>query len=440
MVERGVLSGAPRPSTPLALVEPTQGQQAQATAEAALARTECSETVTTITPVAAVAVPVDVELARLMVALGVPPAVVLTYWIARSMVAANANAGGRVPLADLRAALASAGLCAAGRTLDRWIARGQAAELWRVHGKGKRRELYIRGHRRLCAHFASRAAAERPAAAETNLPGKLWSVLELTGATLSAAAIIGKFWAAWYFTRERTHRLSHATDRDLWNRSRQQLNAARRAADVMTGRPGRVFHPHELAPERAYPAVFDGEHGVVVIPMTHAANAYTTTAAILTHRRARRSNHAAYAAAFDAFALQAALPHAPATDGAGPTARRVPESRLYFEHESPAENDKRARKAITRENTTTARARITERSLSANGDAADYFEQMVVGATVSAVPVPYHADGRRYVGRLSRRQEAAYLDQTGGLEHWRWQYAAPYREAVPRRLKREGCA
>jgi hypothetical protein len=393
---------------------------------------------------ALVGVPIDVELARLMVATGVTPAVVLTYWAARAAVSANVNAGGRIRLDVLTAALHRIGLFPAARTLDGWLKRGQAAELWRVHGKGKRRALYIRGHRRLCAHYTARAARERPAAVATNLPGKLWAVLEFDGSRLTAAAMLGKLWAAWYATRERTSRIAHATQRDLWNRTRLQLNAARAAAHVST-RPGYVTHPHGLPPAYAYPAAFERDNGsVIVLPMTRAANAYATPP-VYAHRRARRSNHAAYALSADTLDVYTAE-YAPAINGATGQPGRVPEGRVYFERAGVSDNFKRAARALRSERTDTARVLIGQRSLSRYGQLAPYYEQLDVTAdgsaqTLKTPAVNAHRAGRRFIGgRLTRRKEDAYFAVTGGRGRWRRAYTAPFADSVPRHRWEGVCA
>lgn len=391
-----------------------------------------------------VGVPVDVELARLMVATGVTPAVVLAYWAARAAVSENVNAGGRVKLDVLTAALHRIGLFPAARTLDTWLKRGEAAELWHVTGKGKRRTLYIRSHEKLCKEYTRRAARTRPAAVMTNLPGKLWAVLEFDGSRLTAAAMLGKLWAAWYGMRERTGRIAHATQRDLWNRTRLQLNAARAAADVST-RPGYVTHPHGLPPAHAYPAAFERENGgVIVLPMTRAANAYAVPP-LATHRRARRSNYAAYALSADTLAVYTAE-YAPAIDGATGQPGRVPESRVYFDNAGVSDNFKRAARALRSERTDTARVLIGQRSLSRYGQLAPYYEQLVVTAddsaqTLKTPAVNAHRAGRRFIGgRLTRRKEDAHFALTGGRGQWRMLYTAPFADNVPRRRLEGICA
>jgi len=387
-------------------------------------------------------IPLDVELARLMVASGVTPAIVLTYWIARAAVSDNANAGGRIRLTELTTALHRAGLRPAKRTLDNWIKRGEAAELWRSHGKGQRRALYIRGHRRLCAHYTAQTASARPAAVVTNLPGKLWAALELDGSPLTAADILGKFWQAWLTLHPRTNRLSHATERDLWNRSRLQLDAARRAV-YAARRGGYITHPHELPPAHAFPKGFKRENGIrEAIPTTWAANAYAFAPAPA-HRRARRSNYAAYTAA--AIALEThAHTHAPAIDGATGQPGRVPASRVYFERGNVSENARAAARAIARQRTDTARAKVGQRTPGAFAAPVDVYEQFVVsdGAPVLKTPAvtPYRTGRRWHSGMLTRADEDKLFGQHGGRAAMLARIHAPHGASVPRARMGGVCA
>lgn len=389
-------------------------------------------------------IPLDVELARLMVATGITPAVVLTYWAARAYVSEHARAGGRIRLADLTPVLHRMGLYPAARTLDTWLSRGETAGLWRVHGRGKRRALYIRGHRRLCAHFTARAAKTRPAAVATNLPGKLWAVVEFDGSKLTAAAMLGKLWAAWYAMHPRTHRISHATQRDLWNRSRHQLDEARRAVNAVR-RIGYNRHAHGLAPAYSFPKGVRFDNGIeVLIPTTYTANAYAVEP-VREYRRATRSNHAAYATAADMLDTHTDT-YAPAIDGATGQPGRVPNSRVYYGQGRVSENSRAANRAIARQRTDKARAKVGEFTPSPFAAAVDVYEEFVVTddgspCYVKTPPVGSRKVGRRWVSNtLSRKDEDELIARAGGREAVLKSYRAPHGGSVPRHHKGGLCA
>ena len=389
----------------------------------------------------------DIELSRLMVAVGVPLAVVHTYWAAAAIVRANERAGGRVKLDELRHALHRIGLHPAARTLDNWLKRGEG-ELWRVHGRGQRRVLYIRGHRRLCEHFTRRAARERPAAVETNLPGKLWAIVEFDGSPLDAAAMLGKLWAAWYGAHDRTHRISHATERDLWNRTRHQLDEARRTVNAVR-RGGYVEHAHGLPPAHAFPKGYRHENGQrVILPTTWAANAYAVTPAQV-HRRSKRSGHSAFAKSADILTdvldTLGAQGHTALVINGTPARERVLMARRYFEHKSYVENVKAAQRAIARGRADRARVKVGEaapRRYSAN---VEVYEQLEVSADGSECvpcmpPVRPHTRARHERAMLTRNEEDTLFTAHGGRAAIVESYAAPHGESVPRRRMGGVCA
>jgi hypothetical protein len=313
-----------------------------------------------------------------------------------------------------------------------------------VHGRGRRRVIYIRGHRRLCAHYTRRAARERPAAVVTNLPGKLWVVLEFDGSPLDTAAMLGKLWAAWYGGHERTHRISHATQRDLWNRTRHQLDEARAAVGALRRKaPGN--HTHGLAPAHAFPTGWVYENGErVILPSTWVSNAYTV-APVEAHRRSKHSAHTAYATAADTFSTVLdeleTQGHTALVKNGTPARERVLMVRRHFEGKSAYENVKAGNRAIKRERTDKALVKVGEYVPRRHAAAVEVYEVFELTAdgrecTPQTPPVrPYTRGQRNPARRLTVDEENELFGAKGGRAAIMASYRAPHGESVPRRHK-----
>lgn len=240
---------------------------------------------------------IDPEAARILIALGYAPGVVLAYYSAKHLDRAASGAGW-VEIGELVAFLRGAGATFSDRTMDRWVKTG-AGILW--DKVGSRLYLYqttrlSRGKLRGRLNLVKLALdAKRPELVSTNPPGARYVAVPVaTGQQFTAY-----LYAAWLSSRIRPDRLqafSRFTLGALWGVSRTILQKWERRAGIT---PVRALAQYDLAvaeliPDHAEPYVVRAGDGVAFRARGYHSNLFARPDAVTrSHARLPRERRRA---------------------------------------------------------------------------------------------------------------------------------------------------